>query len=585
MSKPAPRVFGRSACLKAKTRLSVILISIVLVACGSVGSGTLSTSTTVSTTTTLAPQQTHVTFPVPYLPTNFNPNTPDGDSLTTREIMTNVWPSAFYQNAKYQTVLNSNFLNSAELVSTNPQEVIYQINPDATWSDGTPITAADFIYNWEAQVGDPKYVDVGGASYLANTTIGYSDIQSVAGSNNGKTVTVIFNKLFSEWESLFNPLVPAHIAKQVGWSFGFAEASPLVEVSGGAYQISTVVPGKEIELTRNTKYWGRRATIAKIVFLVDPNPSDYPAQFGNGTLNLVQSPSTDLLFSGLRGAAGVHSQLAPSLTTEELLFNLSHGPLGDLKVRQAIATAIDRKAITAAAIGSYDPTAVPAGNNIYSPGAPQYQNDGTKYVTSDPGAAEAILTSDGYVRSVTGIMTKNGQPLELTISVDSANQQLLYIEELITEELSAVGIVVNAVNYSLNTLEASVLLTGAFDMAIVAQAGSPNATYHVDHYLSGSKGARNNYTTYSNPQADALIAKASTELDPATSAKIYNQLDQLLWKDLPSIPLYSVPDVIAYNMGYNFIGTSTSSSTIFWNSSTWSFISPRTSSLKDTLKS
>ncbi len=499
--------------------------------------------------------------------------------------MTNVWPSAFYQNAKYQTVLNSAFLNSAELVSTSPQEVVYRINPDATWSDGTPITASDFIYNWEAQVGNPKYIDIGGAGYLANTTIGYSDIESVTGSNNGRTVTVVFNKFFSEWESLFNPLIPAHIAKQVGWSFGFAQASPLVEVSGGPYQIASVIPGKEVELTRNTKYWGRRATIPKIVFSVDPNPNDYPTQFENGTLNLVQSPSTDLLFSGLSGVPGVHTQLTPSLTIEELLFNLSRAPLGDQKVRQAIAMAIDRKAIVEAAIGSYDPAAAPAGNNIYSPGIPQYQNDGTRYVTSDPSAAEALLTADGYVRSATGVMTKNGQPLELTISVDSANEQLLYIEELITEELSAVGIVVNAVNYPLNTLEANVLRTGTFDMAIVAQSGSPNATYHVDQYLSASKGSRNNYTTYSNPQADALITKASTELDPATSAKLYNQLDQLLWKDLPSIPLYSVPDVMAYNVGYNFIGTSTGSSTIFWNSSTWSFIPPRSGSVKVRLNS
>ncbi len=499
--------------------------------------------------------------------------------------MTNVWPSAFYQNAKFQTVLNSAFLNSAELVSTNPQEVIYRINPNATWSDGTPITAADFIYNWEAQVGNPKYLDIGGTNYLANTTIGYSDIQSVTGSNNGKTVTVVFNKLFSEWESLFNPLIPAHIAKQVGWSFGFAQASPLVEVSGGPYQIASVIPGKEIELTRNTRYWGRRATIATIVFAVDPNPSDYPSQFENGALNLVQAPSTDLLFSGLRGVAGVNTQLTPSLTTEELLFNLSHGPLGDLKVRQAIATAMDRQAIVAAAVGSYDPTAAPAGNNIYSPGIPQYQNDGTKYGITDPGAAEVLLTSDGYVRSANGVMTKNGQPLDLTISVDNANQQLLYVEELITEELSAIGIVVNAVNYPLNTLETTVLRTGAFDMAIVSQSGSPNATYHVDQYLSASKGSRNNYTTYSNSQADALITKASAELDPATSAKIYNELDQLLWKDLPSIPLYSVPDIMAYNVGYNFIGTSTSSSTIFWNSATWSFISPRSSSVKVRLNS
>ncbi len=489
--------------------------------------------------------------------------------------MTNVWPSVFYQNAKYQTVLNSAFVSSAELVSTNPQEIIYQINPKAAWSDGVPITATDFIYNWKAQAGNLKNVDVGGTNYLANSSIGYSDIKSVIGSNNGKTVTVVFNKLFSEWESLFDPLVPAHIAEQVGWNFGFVQASPLVEVSGGPYQISTVIPGKDIELSRNPKYWGRKATIPNIEFSVDPNPADYPAQFQDGSLNLLQAPSSNLLFYGLSDLNGVTTQLVPSLTTEELLFNLSQGPLSDFKVREAIATAIDRPAIVAATTGNYEPKAAEAGNNIYPIGVPQYQNNGTKYLSADPTAAEAILTSDGYARSQSGVMSKSGQPLVLSISVDNSNQQLLDVEELIIEELSTVGIVVNAVNYPLGTLEGSVLSKGTFDMAIVTQSGSPYATFHVNQYLSASKGSINNYTKYSNPQADALIAKASTELDPATSAKLYNQLDQLIWKDLPSIPLYSVPNVLAYDTGYNFIGSSTTSSTIFWNSSSWSYISPR----------
>ncbi len=563
----------------ARPRLGVVttlLLSLLVASCGTAAASGLQTTTTSSaTTTTLAPQQRKLVFAAPYLPTNFNPNTPAGDQSVTRQIMVNVWPSVFYENSKYQTVLNSVLMNSAELVSTNPEEVVYQINPKAVWSDGVQISATDFIYNWQAQSGNPKIVDQGGARYLSNTTVGYSDIKSVKASHGGKTVTVVFKKYFSEWESLFDPLVPAHIAEQVGWNAGFDQASPAVEISGGPYVISAVSPGKQIELTRNPHFWGKAATIPKLIFLDDPNPDNYPSQFQNGSLNLVYSPASDLLYSNLSKLTHVTTRLVPSLSIEELLFNLSTGPLSDPKVRKAIALGIDREAIVSAAIGSYDPKAVPAGNNIYPPGIPQYQNDGSGYLTAVPSAAVSMLQSAGYVRSSDGIMTKDGQPLVLNISVDNANQQLLYVEELITEELSNIGIVVNPVNYPLNTLESSVLKDGKFDMAIVSEYGSPNATLHVARYQFAGSGSSANYMGYVSKKADSLIESASTELDPASSAKVYNQLDQLLWKDLPSIPLYSVPSVMAFNTGYNFVGNSTSSSTIFWNSSTWTYLSPR----------
>ncbi len=552
---------------------AISFAALVMASCGSVGPATISsTSLVATTTTTMAPEQNQVTVAAPGLPTNFNPNTPAGDNSITRQIMTNIWPSVFYVNSKFQPVLNSSLVSSAELVSTKPQKVIYRINPQAHWADGSPIDASDFIYNWMAQSGDSSIQDLGGSPYLANSTVGYRDIKSVTGSNNGKTVTVVFKNLFSEWEHLFNPLVPSHVARVIGWNLGFTHPSPAIEISGGPYEISNFIPGKELDLVRNPHYWGRKATIAKIAFLDDPNPSNYPSQLSNGTVNLVYTPAHNLIYYSLSQLHNVKTLVVPSLTVETLTFNVAKTPLSDPKVRRAIALALDRKAIIANAIGSYDPRARPAGNNIYPQGVPEYQDNGTKYESADPSGAVALLTSDGYSRTQMGVMTKNGQPLVLSISVDNSDQQLLDVENLIVQQLSNIGIVVNPVNYPVGTLMGSVLSGGNFDMAIVSQPGSSNAAYYAGRYLSTGSGSLDNYSRYSNPQADALIAKANMELDPGTSASEYNQLDQLIWSDLPSLPLYSVPEILAYTSGYNFIGASGRSSTIFWDSSTWSFI-------------
>src|ERR1700733_12398820 len=96
-----------------------------------------------------------------------NINTSASSEFVLQEIMNMVWPQAFIVNNKLQPVLNTQLLESADVTSTDPQTVVYTINPKAVWSDGTPITADDFIYNWQTQSGNPAYPDVGGKPYLA----------------------------------------------------------------------------------------------------------------------------------------------------------------------------------------------------------------------------------------------------------------------------------------------------------------------------------------------------------------------------------------------------------------------------------
>ena len=111
----------------------------------------------------------------------FNINTSAASEFVLQEILNVVWPQAFIVNNKLQPVLNTQLMESASVTSTNPQTVVYKINPKAVWSDGTPITADDFIYNWQAQSGNPAYTDVGGQPYDDASTAGYNQVQSVGG--------------------------------------------------------------------------------------------------------------------------------------------------------------------------------------------------------------------------------------------------------------------------------------------------------------------------------------------------------------------------------------------------------------------
>src|SRR5579859_2200274 len=149
----------------------------------------------------------------------FNPLREGDTQFVLAEMQDQVLPRVFVIQPNLQSALNTEFVTSASVTSNSPQTIVYHINPKAVWSDGTPISADDFIYSWQAQSGNPAFTDVGGAKFLPASTGGYNRIQSVTGSDGGKTVTVVMAEPYSEWQYLFsqtNPIIPAHIAKQVG---------------------------------------------------------------------------------------------------------------------------------------------------------------------------------------------------------------------------------------------------------------------------------------------------------------------------------------------------------------------------------
>ncbi len=137
-------------------------------------------------------------------PTGFNNDTSKDNGTSVYNIVINMFPQAFHAQPDFTVKMDDAFLDSAEQTSEDPQTIVYKIKQDAVWSDDTPITADDFIYFWEQQNGTIKDNDV------ASTT-GYDQIESVEGSDNGKTVTVVFKEPYSRLAGAVRPgILPAH---------------------------------------------------------------------------------------------------------------------------------------------------------------------------------------------------------------------------------------------------------------------------------------------------------------------------------------------------------------------------------------
>jgi peptide/nickel transport system substrate-binding protein len=515
-----------------------------------------------------------LSFALEQQPASFNLNTPKGYGLRSQLIMDRVWPQVFLLDPQGVPQLDTNFVKTAELDRLTPQTIVYQIDDKATWSDGVPITADDFVYNWEAQSGDPTFTDVGGHPFDVVSTAGYSQIASITGSNRGKTVTVVFKTPYGDWKSLFNNLIPAHIARSVGWNTGFDAFGPAV-ISGGPYLVQSDSPGQQIVLARNPRYWGPPAHLDTISLRAVPDPAQDPAALQGATVDLVYpTPQVDLV-QQLKQLRTVSSSTGLGFSFEHLDFNQRNPLLALPAVRQAIAKTIDRQQLIAATVGEIDPAIKPDNNHLYVNSQQGYQDNSAGYGQPDIAGAKKLLGGAGFTVGPDGYYQLDGRPLELRISTTSDDPLRVAAEGLIVEQLKRVGIKADPANVPATTLLNQALPAGNFDLALIA---SPSSAFPSDNAAAyrtpGSGDGASNHDAYSEPKVDSLFDQANSELNAGKAGTIYNQIDQQLWADMVTFPLYQDPTVIAYQRTYVNIGDNPSASGPFWNAEQWGLAPP-----------
>jgi peptide/nickel transport system substrate-binding protein len=501
------------------------------------------------------------------------------------EILDQVWPSVYVTQPNATVALDTDVVTSAKVTSTNPQTVVYQINPKATWSDGVPINAADFIYNWQSQSGNPKYTDLGGKAYLAASTAGYSQIKSVTGSNGGKTVTVVFATPFADWQALFSPMIPAHTAEKYGFNNGFQNFGPAVKVSGGPYEIQSYTKGEDLVEVPNPKWWGAPVHLSKEIyrFILDDN-QDAPA-ISSGEADIVNPviPSVGYADS-IKAIPNFTGTVSPGLEFQHIDFNEANPYLAQLPVREAIALGTNRAQMIQRIVAPIFTTVSPSlaskaqvlNNRIYMPIQPEYQNTSGTMGTYDPTQAKSLLTSAGMTMGSDGYFHPNsgpeaGQDLTFSISTTSGVPVRQQIEELFQADMKAIGIKINIQNYDANTLFGTVGPKGEFDMIQFAWVGSPfesgNESIYCSYTNTANCGA--NWDHFADPKVDSLFNQALSDLNPTTDAALYNQIDAQLWKDMATLPLFENPVYYGYSTKYTNLIPNPTSVGIPWNAQDW----------------
>ena len=537
--------------------VSFLALALVLAACSGGGGG----GSTAGGSATAIKDGGTLAYAADQEPTGFNNNTSKDNGTSVLNVVINMFPPVFRLHPDYSVKLNTELMDSATQTGTDPQTIVYKIKQEAVWSDGTPVSADDFVYLWKNLNGSIKDNDV------ASTT-GYDQIKSVKGSDNGKTVTVMFAEPFTDWKSMFYGLLPAHYMAKApgGWNTGLDKDPDKIPVNG-PYRVAGWDQGQSLTLARNDRYFGPKAHLDSVVFRFLPESTTQPAALQNNEVDLIYpQPQLDLV-AQVKALPDVTSELNIGLSFEHLDFNFKNPHLANANVRKAIATGLNIQELVDRTVKQFTDKAAPLGNRIWLPGQQYYQDHFGQYGKGDTAGATRLLEDAGYTRGADGIYAKDGSKLSLRISTTAGNQLRETQEQLIQAQMKQIGVDIKIANADNRKFFGEWLPAGNFDIANFGWVGNPFAiSSSQDIYRTGGG---SNYGRYSNPKVDDMFKQAVREVDEARSAELGNQIDQQLTADMATIPLYAKPTYLAVRNTFANIGDNATQEGPFWNSNLW----------------
>ncbi|WP_199432482.1 ABC transporter family substrate-binding protein [Qaidamihabitans albus] len=479
---------------------------------------------------------------------NWNLNSSEGNVFETGMVMKAVLPSTYHSQPDLSFAMNEDVLQSAEMISEDPQTIEYKIHPDAQWSDGTPISADDFIYIWKTQNGRDC------PDCAVSTTAGYEQVESVEGSDNGKTVTVTYSEPFTDWQQLWEsgqPIYPAHIAAEHGdldTPEGLKSAfdwfgTNVPTYSGGPFKIERFQNNQSITLVPNENYWGEKPNLDRVIFRIITDATQEPTALQNGEVQVIYpQPQVDLV-QQVQNIPNVSSYIGLGLTWEHFDFNLDTEALKDKALRQALFTAVDRQGLIDKTVGQFTDKVEPLNNHNFMPGQDGYEDtvSETGQGSGDIEAAKKILTDAGYTLQGQQLMNPDGEPVpDMRIRYTTGNQIRQDSCELFAQAARELGVTVNvAPTDDLGgTLE-----SGDYDVMVFAWVASPYP--FANAVQNWTTGQGNNFGNYSNPEVDKLLKEAAAETNRQEAAQKVNQADKIMSEDAYVLPLYQKPTFIA----------------------------------------
>jgi oligopeptide transport system substrate-binding protein len=411
---------------------------------------------------------------------------------------------------------------------------VFHLRPSAGYSDGTPVKAQDFVYAWQRLI-DPRLAAPEGTFFastiLNGDKVSVLDPQRDAGHIDAALGTLGLKALDDNtfqvtlaqpdpafiWLAAMPASAPVRqdIVKKNGDKWA-AAAETLI--TNGPFKVSEMVPNDHITVIPNPHYWGAKPTLTSINFQIVNDGAAALAKYKSGQLDEMAVQPAQA--AGVAGDSSLKHDLlkTPDLTVFWITFRVNASVTSNLKLRLAIAQAIDREAFVAQIFqgqGLPADTFIPKGIHGYAASISAQKFDVAQ--------ARASLAASGLSAA---------QLATLTFSYDQTSDFGKATASFIRDQLKTnLGINITLQGLDANTL-ASNLGTGDFQLAgpMGWSADYPDPADWYDFFLTTSS---NNVALYQNQQYDNFVRVARTDLQADRRDQEYQQAQQMLVDDAP----------------------------------------------------
>ena len=420
-------------------------------------------------------------------------------------------------------------------VSDDGMVYTFKIRDNAKWSDGSPVTAADFVYSM-TRVLDPVtaagYANIlfpiKNAEAFNQKKAKASDLGLKAVSDKTLEITLerptpYFLQLMCHYTAI--PVNKASIDK-----YGKDFTKPGKMVTNGAYMLTEYVANDHVTAVKNPHYWdAANVKIDKVIYNPSEDQSATERMFETGELDLVYNFQADQRDFLTKKLSNDHVYASPALSTYYYAFDTRHEPFSDVRVRKALSMAIDRDFLAEKIYGGAQlPT-----YNIVPPGMEGYTPPKADIADMDQldreDAAKALLKEAGY--------GEGGKPLTIDIRYNT-NENHKKVAIAVADMWKALGnnVTVTTQNLDVKAHYAYLQEAGKFD---VARAGWTADYADPENFLNllVSTNKTFNYGHWSNAKFDELMKASYAERDPAKRMKIMQDAEAVALSEYSITPM------------------------------------------------
>ena len=416
-------------------------------------------------------------------------------------------------------------------VSDDGKTYIFHLREGLQWSDGEPLTAADYEFSFRRMVDPETACPFAMRHYI---------IRNARAINAGEREVESLGVRAIDARTLEIELIePAHyfpelivhrglpVPRHVIANHGNAWIRPGNMVSNGAFALREWIPNEHVRLVKNPRFYNSdEVRLDEIYHHPAEDTNTALRRFRAGELDIVVSVPSEQL-DWIKENLGTSLHMVPGFGIQHFVFNTRKAPFDDVRVRQALTMAIDREIITSKLLRAGEQ---PATGVI--PSQASHYPERAVFVFSGLSQAQRIQRARELLAAA-GFGPHN--PLTLTLSYNT-HEVHRKVAVAAASMWKRIGVQTRLLNF-----EAKVLLSnlreGNFDIGRYLWLAETSDALSFLERMHGEAGALNQ-AGYTNPDFDALLDEARLTADLERRAALLHRAEALVLRDLPIIPLY-----------------------------------------------